>query len=189
MKVVVGLGNPGLQYDRTRHNVGFTTVMALAQRWGGSFSKRKFEALLSEVVVGQEKVILVLPQTYMNLSGQSVAPLLHFFQLPLESLVVVHDELDLPLGRLKVVRQGRSAGQRGVQSIQDHLQSQNLYRFRLGIGRPTVPQAVSDFVLERFKPQELVLVESMIEKAQLGLEIFVKEGIEAAIQFCHQPEK
>jgi peptidyl-tRNA hydrolase, PTH1 family len=187
MKLIVGLGNPGHEYEKTRHNVGFQVIEKLARRWGVDLSKKKFESLVGESQVGSEKVLVALPQTYMNLSGRSVAPLLGYFKLPLTDLAVVHDEMDLPLGRLKVVRQGQPAGNRGVASIQEHLGSQDFCRFRIGIGKPEKRDHTVEYVLSAFDPSEEKILEPVLKKVEEGLEIWVEKGIEAAIQFCHKP--
>lgn len=185
MKLIVGLGNPGKEYDQTRHNAGFQVIDLLAQKWGVALSKKKFDSKIVETEFKNEKVLLALPQTYMNLSGQSVSSLLKYFKISLADLVVVHDELDLPVGKLKVIREGGAAGNRGVLSIQDALNTKEFCRFRIGIGKPSNPQQTADFVLSSFHPDEKEKIESVLKKAQEGLEIWIEDGVEAAIQYCN----
>jgi PTH1 family peptidyl-tRNA hydrolase len=187
MKLIVGLGNPGKEYEKTRHNVGFWAVEELARIWGVDLSKKKFEAFYGEAKVAGEKVLLVLPQTYMNLSGKSVAAFLGFFKVEASDLAVVHDELDLPFGRLKVIREGRPAGHRGVASIQELLGTHSFCRFRIGIGRPPQKEGTVDFVLNSFSKEEKAQLKPIIKKTVEGLEMWTENGVDAAIQFCHQP--
>ena len=168
--LVAGLGNPGSQYARNRHNAGFIVVDALHAH--GKFGpwKAKFDGQLSEGALGGRKTYLLKPQTYMNLSGDSVGPALRFFKLPLEALVVVHDEIDLAAGKLKVKTGGGDAGQNGLRSITATLGS-DYRRVRLGIGHPGEKSRVTGHVLQNFTPDEVTwlapLVEAMAEAAPL----------------------
>ncbi|MBL7684439.1 MAG: aminoacyl-tRNA hydrolase, partial [Deltaproteobacteria bacterium] len=147
MYLIVGLGNPGPEYSKTRHNVGFWVIEALAERWKIDLSKKKFKSHYGEGFFQNEKVILSLPQTFMNLSGESVAAMTDFYKIPLDQLIVIHDEMDLEIGRLKVVREGGPAGHRGVASIQQLLATQSFCRFRIGIGKPSHKTKTNGFVL------------------------------------------
>ena len=186
MKLIVGLGNPGARYHKTRHNIGFEVVERFAKKHSVALDKKKFDAFLGEGTLKGERVLFCLPQTYMNLSGTSVVPLLKFYKISLSDLVVIHDELDFPLGKVKVVRQAGPAGHRGVKSIQDLLASQSFCRFRLGIQQENRVQPVVDFVLNPFAPEEQKTLEAVLEKTVTGLDIWIDQGVEAAIQFCHQ---
>ena len=186
MRLIVGLGNPGKEYERTRHNVGFQVVEDLARHLKVELSKKKFESRVGEGRLGEEKIFFALPQTYMNLSGRAVAAMVDFFKIAPEELAVVHDELDLPLGRLKVIRKGGPAGNRGVLSIQEHLATQEFCRFRIGVGKPEVKDKTADFVLSGFDGEEKKILSPVLKKAQEGLEIWVKDGIDKAIEFCHK---
>ena len=185
MKLIVGLGNPGKEYEKTRHNVGFQAIQLLAKKWGVVLLKEKFEAKIVETEFEKQKVLLALPQTYMNLSGQSVSSLLNYFKILSIDLAVVHDELDLPIGKLKVIREGGAAGNRGVLSIQDSLNTKEFCRFRIGIGKPKTSAETVDFVLRPFIPEEKKEIDSVLKKVQEGLEIWIEDGVEAAIQYCH----
>jgi peptidyl-tRNA hydrolase, PTH1 family len=134
MKIIVGLGNPGKRYEKTRHNVGFLVLDKVAEKLGTNITTHKFKALIAETFVGTEKVILVKPQTYMNLSGESVLSVLDYFNADLEDLLVVTDDLDLQIGQIRLREKGSSAGQKGIQSIINLLGSQEFLRLKIGIG-------------------------------------------------------
>ncbi|WP_317889886.1 aminoacyl-tRNA hydrolase [Sutcliffiella deserti] len=154
MKVFVGLGNPGRQYEQTRHNIGFMVIDELADRWNISLSQSKFKGIYGQGIVNGEKVLLVKPLTYMNLSGECVRPLLDFYKLEAEDVVIVYDDLDLPVGKLRLRQKGSAGGHNGIKSLILHLQTQNFNRIRMGIDRPTNGQSVSDYVLGRFSQEE-----------------------------------
>jgi PTH1 family peptidyl-tRNA hydrolase len=168
--LIAGLGNPGAQYAKNRHNAGFIVVDALHGHHDFGPWKAKFEGLLSEGVLGRRKTYLLKPQTYMNLSGDSVGAALRFFKLPLSALVVVHDEIDLAAGKLKVKTGGGDAGQNGLRSITATL-GPDYRRVRLGIGHPGEKEKVSGHVLQNFSKEDLIwlkpLVEAMVEAAPL----------------------
>lgn len=181
MKIVVGLGNPGAKYRGTRHNVGFEVLAELAKRHGGSASTSKHDAELAEVFLGGEKVLLVAPQTYMNLSGKSVWPLVDFYKLPLEDLLVVCDDLNLDVGRLRLRASGSAGGQKGLQNIIQVLGSEEFARLRIGIGRPPGRMDSADYVLARFLSEERETIEHAILDAADGVEIWVNDGCERAM--------
>jgi PTH1 family peptidyl-tRNA hydrolase len=168
--LIAGLGNPGSQYARNRHNAGFIVVDMLHAEYGFGPWKAKFEGLLSEGTLGGRKTYLLKPQTYMNLSGDSVGPALRFFKLPLDALVVVHDEIDLAAGKLKVKTGGGDAGQNGLRSITATL-GPDYRRVRLGIGHPGEKAKVTGHVLQNFSKDDIdwlkPLVEAMVEAAPL----------------------
>jgi peptidyl-tRNA hydrolase, PTH1 family len=168
--LIAGLGNPGSQYARNRHNAGFIVVDALHAEYGFGPWKVKFEGLLSEGMLGGRKTWLLKPQTYMNLSGDSVGPALRFFKLPLEALVVVHDEIDLAAGKLKVKTGGGDAGQNGLRSITATL-GPDYRRVRLGIGHPGDKERVTGHVLQNFSEDDIgwlkPLVLAMVDAAPL----------------------
>jgi PTH1 family peptidyl-tRNA hydrolase len=168
--LIAGLGNPGSQYARNRHNAGFIVVDMLHAEYGFGPWKVKFEGLLSEGSLGGRKTYLLKPQTYMNLSGDSVGPALRFFKLPLNALVVVHDEIDLAAGKLKVKTGGGDAGQNGLRSITATL-GPDYRRVRLGIGHPGEKHRVSTHVLQNFSKDDIdwlkPLVEAMVQAAPL----------------------
>jgi PTH1 family peptidyl-tRNA hydrolase len=180
--LVVGLGNPGPQYEQSRHNVGFGVVDLLAERHGGMLRKGRELALVDEVRIDGRRVALAEPQTYMNDSGQSVAPLVRRFGIDdLEHLVIVHDELDLPLGRMKVKVGGGLAGHNGLRSITQHLHSQDYVRVRIGVGKPPSKEQGADHVLKRPSKSDRALLDEMIERAADAVEAVLRDGPESAM--------
>jgi PTH1 family peptidyl-tRNA hydrolase len=180
---VVGLGNPGREYEGTRHNVGAETVGALARRHGGRLRPaRRERALADEVRVGGRRLALAFPQTFMNESGMSVAPLVRRFGIDdLSRLVVVHDELDLPVGRVKVKLGGGLAGHNGLKSIRAHLHSDAFTRVRIGIGKPPGRQEGVDHVLRRPGRAEREELAVAVEEAADAVETILAEGVVAAM--------
>ena len=179
--LVAGLGNPGREYVRTRHNVGFMVCDELARRHGGSF-RSKFSGELAELRIDGARVALVKPQTYMNDSGRSVGPAARFFKTEPGELLVVHDEADLELGRLQARRGGGLAGHNGLRSIAQALGTQEFLRLRVGVGRPERgdPRPVADFVLSPFSDD--VDVEALVARAADAVETVVRDGLEEAQQ-------
>jgi PTH1 family peptidyl-tRNA hydrolase len=176
MKVVAGLGNPGEKYQGTRHNVGFEVVERLAGRHGMRISRKGFSSLWAKGMVKESEVLFLLPQTFMNLSGGAVREALEYYRLPPQQLAVAHDELDLPLGRVKWVFEAGTAGNKGVTSIVDHLGTKSFYRARLGIGRPERKEQVEDYVLSPFAKGEREAAEAMTEEAVGLLEKWILEA-------------
>jgi PTH1 family peptidyl-tRNA hydrolase len=180
--LVVGLGNPGSEYDGTRHNVGFEVVDLLARRHGGSLRKGKEKALVDEVRIDGSRVALAEPQTFMNLSGESVAPLVRRFGIEdLDRLVIVHDELDLPLGRMKVKQGGGLAGHNGLRSIKAHLHSDGFTRVRLGVGKPPSKEHGVDHVLKKVGKAERKVLAEIVVLAADAVELILTGGTEAAM--------
>lgn len=179
-KLIVGLGNPGRKYAHNRHNVGFQCLDRLAQAHGFSFAQRRAKASLALGKIADVGVILAEPLTYMNLSGRAVKQLVSFYQLSLENILVIYDDLDLPLGTIRLRPEGGSGGHKGMRSIIEALGSQAFPRLRVGIGRPANNDAVS-YVLSDFTADEQITLESVYEKAVAAVEFFLREGIEAAM--------
>lgn len=180
MKVIVGLGNPGPKYAGTRHNIGFDVIDYLAAGPGVGGSREKFEALISELKEGDETVLLVKPLTFMNLSGRAVRAILDFYKLPVESVLVVCDDLNLPLGKLRIRAKGSHGGQNGLRNIQEQLGTDAYCRLRVGLGQPTVGDTV-DFVLGKFKPGEKKAADDAIALAAQAALVWAKQGAEAAM--------
>jgi PTH1 family peptidyl-tRNA hydrolase len=178
--LVVGLGNPGTRYAATRHNIGFMVADALA---GASPFKERFGGKLAQLDVGQERCWVLEPQTYMNLSGQSVQKAAAYFRVEPGRVVVVHDELDLPFARIKLKLGGGEAGHNGLRSISQHLGTKDYFRLRMGIGRPPEQFAGKgrDFVLDAFAPPEAELLAGFIEQAVHAIRRLVQDGAEAAM--------
>ena len=180
--LVVGLGNPGAEYAGTRHNVGAETVGLLAARHGGQLKKAKERALVAEVRIAGHRVTLAFPTTFMNESGQAVGPLVRRHGIDdLQRLVVVHDELDLPVGRLRVKLGGGLAGNNGLKSIKAHLSADDFVRVRIGIGRPPSADRGADYVLKRPGKAEREELAAMCERAADAVEMILADGPEAAM--------
>jgi len=187
-KLIVGLGNPESKYDRTRHNVGFAAVDALARSWQISLSEnRKFQGEFGESQGPQaDKVRLLKPLTYMNRSGQAIRAVTDWFKLPLESVLVIYDDMDLPLGKIRLRLSGSAGGHNGMKSAIAHLSTQNFPRLRIGIGRPqgssigNDPAAISH-VLGRFSPDETQLMSEALHLVVEAVELSLKQGVEKAM--------
>lgn len=177
--LVAGLGNPGREYGRTRHNVGWMVIDELARRHGGSF-RTKFSGRLAEVRLGRLRLALLKPETYMNESGRSIGAALRFFKVDPDRLVVVHDEVDLEPARLQARRGGGLAGHNGLRSIAQHAGTQDFLRLRIGVGRPARGdrRPVADYVLSAFEPE--IEVDELVAKAADAVETLASEGLEIA---------
>ncbi len=179
--LVVGLGNPGDEYRGSRHNLGAEVVELLAKRHGGRLRKRKERALVDEVTIDGRRVALAIPLTYVNDSGHAVGSLVRRFGVDPEQLVVVHDELDLPVAELKVKSGGGLAGHNGLRSIVAHLHTQNFRRVRIGVGKPVSKERGADHVLNRFSKRERAEVDVTVEQAADAVETIVRDGVDAAM--------
>ena len=177
MWLIVGLGNPGSQYQRNRHNIGFMAVDEIVRRHDLSSSKKKFQALLSEGEIAGEKVLVLKPQTYMNLSGQSVQAAVSFYKIPLDHVVVFHDDLDLAFGKIRVKFSGGAAGHNGLRSIDDHL-GKEYWRVRLGIGHPGDKEFVTQHVLGDFAKADKLWLEKLLEVIADNAERLIKKDMD-----------
>lgn len=184
--LVVGLGNPGPGYERTRHNVGFLVADTLAERVGDRFTvhKKSGADLLTARLDGRQ-VLIAKPRTYMNLSGRPVAALAKFFSVPLSEVIVVHDELDLPFGTVRLKRGGGEGGHNGLRSVSSALATKDYLRTRIGIGRPPGRQDPADFVLKPFSAAERKEVPVIVEQAADAVELLLRVGLEAAQNRLH----
>lgn len=181
MKIVVGLGNPGQEYSATRHNVGFMVLDELARRWNIDNWRSKNQALVAEYRGSGEPILLVKPQTYMNLSGTSVGEIARWHKVVAEDVIVVYDDLDLPAGRLRLRVKGGSGGHRGIESLLVHLSQDTFLRVRIGIGRPPAGWEVVNYVLGKFTPDEVPLISGTIERATEAIESIVRDGAAKAM--------
>lgn len=154
MKMIVGLGNPGAKYANTKHNIGFIVLDEYAVQKNLAFNKTKFEAVYTEAFIGTEKVLLVKPQTFMNDSGRAVRPLMDYFNVAIEDLVVVYDDLDLPTGKIRLRQKGSAGGHNGIKSLIQHIGTSNFNRIRIGIDRPYPNQTVVNHVLSSFPKEQ-----------------------------------
>lgn len=163
MKLIVGLGNPGSAYSKTRHNIGFEVIEELAQRSGMPVNQNKFNGVFSLVNQGGEKMILLKPLTYMNLSGESIRPIMEYYDIDIENLLVIYDDLDLPVGKIRLRQKGSAGGHNGIKSTIAHLGTQNFNRIRIGIDRPPLGMKVPDYVLGKFGKDEWQEMQPVIQ--------------------------
>jgi len=183
MKLIVGLGNPGIKYDATKHNVGFWVVDSLAQRWKIQVNRDKWKSLVGDTVIAGERVILCKPQTFMNLSGQAISEFLQFYTglEPERDIVVVYDDMDYLTGQLKMRQQGSAGGHNGVKSIIANIGHQRFNRVRLGIGRPLPGRTVIDHVLTPFADDIKPLVLGAVDKATQAIDYAVRHSFVLAM--------
>lgn len=179
--LIAGFGNPGRDYMRTRHNVGFMTIDRLCSKLDVFLGKMQANALTAVYKDTRHRIILAKPQTYMNLSGQSVSGLLHFYKIPLEHLLVIHDDLDVPFGSLRIRPSGGSGGQKGLGSTIDRVGSEDFARLRVGIGRPPGRMEASDYVLQPFSSADQPLLDSVLDAAAEAALLFVRDGLDTAM--------
>jgi PTH1 family peptidyl-tRNA hydrolase len=182
LHLIVGLGNPGADYAKTRHNAGFLLVEKLAAKWKcGWANERKFQARIARSECGGKKVLLAEPQTFMNLSGESVGALVTFYQLPLAQILVVVDDADLPLGEIRLRPAGGSGGHHGLESVAQHLGAKHYARLRIGIGRKNEARQITGHVLGKFSAEENALLEKVLERAADQLESWLSAGLQKAM--------
>jgi PTH1 family peptidyl-tRNA hydrolase len=181
MKIVVGLGNPGQKYKHTRHNVGFDVLSIIAQRYGVGRPKAKFNAEVAETIIKNQKTVLISPLTFMNLSGQSVRAALDFFKVPHEQLIIVCDDINLDVGRIRIRPSGSAGGQNGLKDIFQRSGTIDIPRLRLGVGRVPARWDAADFVLGKFDEQDRQLVNVGIERAADAIEVWIESGIQSAM--------
>lgn len=179
--LIVGLGNPGREYQHTRHNIGFQAVDALAADLGISMTRMQFKAVTGSGNLEGIRIILAKPQTYMNLSGTAVGALLKFYKLPLDRLLVIHDDLDLPFGSVRLRPGGGSAGQKGLGSTIERLGTQAFPRMRLGIGRPPGQMDSKAYVLQEFSASDQALLQEVMEQAVQAAREFALNGLDTAM--------
>lgn len=181
MYLIVGLGNPGPEYRDTRHNIGFSVIDLWSREMGVRLTRRGFQSRNVQTRFQDNKVMLFCPRTFMNLSGGSVRACADYYDLEMEKILVIHDDVDLPVGRIKVVMNGGAGGHKGVLSIINHLGGAHFPRIKIGIGRPRYGEAVEDFVLAPFYANEKKIVEKTTGIAVQACELFVSEGIQSAM--------
>jgi len=179
--MIIGLGNPGRRFEHNRHNVGFMLLDRLAARLGQSFRKVQSKALVATATYQGERVILVKPQTYMNNSGRPVTALVDFFKVPLENVLVVYDDVDLPSSTIRLRPSGGSGGHKGMQSIIERLGTEEFPRLRIGTSRPPGKKEAADYVLQDFPAQEIELLEETLGRAGDAVLIFIRDGLEKAM--------
>lgn len=188
MKIIAGLGNPGSEYEKTKHNVGFMFVDALAEKLGVTDWKDKFDAKIGETRIGVEKVLLVKPQTYMNESGQAIGPLMNFYKLDVEDLIVVHDDMDIPAGTIRIRKKGSAGGHNGIKSVLAHVGDEHFARVRIGIGRPLPGWTVVNHVLAPFVPEDVPKIDEAIKYLVPAVECIVTDDVDKAMN-QYNPKK
>lgn len=188
MPIIVGLGNPGKKYATTRHNIGFRVVDALSQKKKLNFTSSSFQGdVAHDGAAPDERLYLLKPSTFMNLSGESVVAMTQFYKIPLTEILVIHDDLDLPFGRLRLVRTGSAGGHNGIKSLIDHLGTKDFPRLKIGIGRPkTIQQEVVDYVLQKFTPEEETHLADLIDKSVAAIEFYLTHGLQSAMNVYNQ---
>ncbi len=184
--VVAGLGNPGPEYARSRHNAGFMTIDRVAKRYHAELNRRRFKGVSAEVKLAEKSTMLVKPQTFYNLSGECVSSLLGYFKIPPNRLIVVHDELDIEPGRLRIKQGGSDAGNRGVRSIAESLGATDFIRVRIGIGRATENDETKDYLLRPLTAAELHELAANLDRAADAVEALVASGLEPAMNRFNQ---
>ncbi len=177
---MAGLGNPGKKYERTRHNVGFMVIEMLSQKWNVPVDRLKFQALIGETKIGEEKVLLVKPQTFMNLSGNSIYEIVRFYKIEPDHVIVIYDDLDLPVGTVRIRKQGGTGGHNGMKSIIYQLQTEEFPRIRIGIDKPEGDEVI-DYVLHDFLKSEQEPIFEALQKAALAVECMIRENVDMAM--------
>jgi peptidyl-tRNA hydrolase, PTH1 family len=183
--LLIGLGNPGFKYKNMRHNIGFQVVDILSQRWRIFLNRQSCSSQWGKGEFHGHKILLAQPETYMNLSGRAVFRLMSFFELTAADLLIIHDDLDLPLGRLKFTAKGGAGGHRGIASIINTLHTLDFLRLKVGIGRPQYGEPVEHYVLSPFYPSERDLAATMAERAAEAAEAFLLSGLNQAMSLFH----
>ena len=186
MNLIVGLGNPGKEYLFSRHNMGFMVVDRLADDLGIRVTRSQFDSLTGDGSISGRRIMLAKPQTYMNLSGRAVSGLLNFYKLEMDSLIVVHDDLDLPFETVRIKKGGGHGGNKGVMSIINQLGSPDFVRVRMGIGKPARKEMTDDHVLGRFSPEEVKVLPDILVRAADAVEAVLKAGLAAAMNEFNQ---
>lgn len=175
MFLIVGLGNPGREYDHTRHNVGFDVIDLLSAKYNIEINRRKFKGVYGDGKIKGERVILLKPTTYMNLSGESLREVIDFYKIPNENVLVIYDDISLEVGRLRIREKGSAGGHNGIKSIISHLGSDVFPRIKLGVGQPSKGD-LADFVLGKFSSEEREKVKKVFEAAANAVEVVIEEG-------------
>lgn len=186
---IVGLGNPGKQYEETKHNIGFHVIDLLAEKYHIDVTKFKNRALIGDGTINGRRVLLVKPQTFMNLSGESVREIVNFYKIPQERFVVIFDDTSLPCGTVRIREKGSHGGHNGIRNIIDRMGTDAFYRIKVGIGEKPNGWDLADYVLAKFSPEDLPLMERGKEKAVMGVELMLSRGIADAMNRVNQKPK
>jgi PTH1 family peptidyl-tRNA hydrolase len=179
--LIAGFGNPGREYRNTRHNVGFRLIDSMVSEFNTKLTKVQFKAMTGTIELDNARIILAKPQTFMNLSGQAVAALMRFYKIPLDKVLVAHDDIDLPLGTIRIRPGGGSGGQKGLASTIEKLGTQDFPRMRIGIGRPSGSQEAAGYVLQEFSNSDEKVLQDVLPQAVEAIKVFIADGLEAAM--------
>lgn len=187
MFIIAGLGNPSKEYDKTRHNVGFDTVDYIAEQNGISIAEKKHKALVGKGMIAGEKVILLKPQTFMNLSGESIRAVLDFYKADeTAELIVIYDDISLPPGQLRIRKKGSAGGHNGIKSIIAHLGHDTFMRIKVGVGEKPAGYDLADYVLGRFSREDRIIMEEAFKEASRAVEVMITDGPDAAMNLFNK---
>lgn len=181
MYLIIGLGNPEKDYSKTRHNMGFNVVNKVAEKYGIEINKKKFDSLYGEGIIENEKVILLKPQTYMNLSGKAIIQAVNFYKIPLENICVIYDDMDIAPGIIKIRKKGGAGSHNGMKSVVAELKSEDFARIRVGIGTPKFKEDSINYVIGAIPQEELIILDEGTTKAAEAITTILQEGIDKAM--------
>ncbi|MBR7164378.1 MAG: aminoacyl-tRNA hydrolase [Clostridia bacterium] len=181
MYVILGIGNPGKQYENTKHNIGFISLDFLSASLGVEMNKIKHKALIGEGKIGMEKVLLVKPQTFVNLSGESAGEILNFYKIPPENLIVIYDDVNLDAGRIRIRPKGSDGGHNGIKSILYHVKSDQFPRIRLGVGKKPAEYDLADWVLSKFTDEEIKILSKAVDLVPDMVREIIENGAQSAM--------
>ena len=188
MYLIVGLGNPEEDYSKTRHNMGFNVINKIAEEYGIEICKKKFDALIGEGIIENKKVILIKPQTYMNLSGKSIIQVVNFYKLEMEDIVVIYDDIDTDIGKIRIRKKGKAGSHNGMKSVIEELKSENFARIRVGIGKPEFKNDMINYVIGAIPEEEIKSLDEGTTKAKNAVIELLKNGIDAAMNKFNKTE-
>ncbi len=186
IKVIIGLGNPGSKYDNTKHNIGFDVIDYISHQYNISINKVKFKSIIGEGKIDGERVILVKPQTYMNLSGESVREIIEWYKLPVGNIIIIFDDIDLNMGKIRVRPKGSAGSHNGMKSVIYQIQDDNFPRIRIGIGRPPEGWDLADYVLSKFGADDRKIMDESVKNAAKAVEIIIKSGVDSAMNLINK---
>lgn len=181
MYLIVGLGNPGKEYEKTRHNMGFMTIDKLSQKMNVELQKEDFKGIYGKTIFNNEKVILLKPLTYMNLSGESIIEIVNFYKIPLENIIVIYDDIDIEIGKFKIRKKGSSGTHNGMKSVIQNLGSTEFARIRVGIGKPQSNEDLANFVLKKISEDEERLFIETVDRVAEAIITIITDGIDIAM--------
>lgn len=188
MYIIIGLGNPSRQYQATRHNIGFDAITRLADDFNISLDEKKHKAICGKGYIAGEKVILAQPQTYMNLSGESVRELVDYYKLTNENIIVIYDDISLEVGQLRLRKKGSAGGHNGIKNIISHLGTDEFYRIKIGVGEKPSGWDLADYVLGRFQDEEQDLIREALKKASSACETIISKDFDTAMNIYNKRE-